>query len=49
VLRSEFFVEVEIERLEFPRRFQIVLPAAGEPSGAIKALIARLEATVAGW
>jgi DNA-binding transcriptional LysR family regulator len=49
VLRSEFFVEVDIERLEFPRHFEIVLPAAGEPSAPVKALIARLQATVASW
>ena len=47
VLRSEFFVEVEIERLEFPRSYELVLPAAGEPSGPAKALISRLEAAVA--
>lgn len=49
VLRSEFFVEVEIERLRFPRSFQLVIPAHGEPSGAVKALIRRLEAAVATW
>jgi hypothetical protein len=49
VLRSEFFVEVEIEHLRFPRSFQLVIPAQGEPSGAVKALIRRLEAAVATW
>jgi DNA-binding transcriptional LysR family regulator len=49
VLRSEFFVEVEIERLRFPRSFELVLPVQGEPSGAVKALIRRLEAAVAAW
>jgi DNA-binding transcriptional LysR family regulator len=49
VLRSEFFVEVELERLEFPRSYQLVLPAVGEPADAAKELISRLEATVAGW
>jgi DNA-binding transcriptional LysR family regulator len=49
VLRSEFFVEIEVEHLRFPRNFQLVLPAQGEPSGAVKALIRRLEAAVAGW
>ena len=49
LLRSEFFVEIEIERLEFPRSYDLVLPAAGEPSGAAKALITRLQATVAAW
>ena len=46
VLRSEFFVEVEIERLEFPRSYELVLPAAGEPSGPAKALIRRLRGAV---
>jgi len=49
VLRSEFFVEVEIEHLRFLRSFQLVLPAQGEPSGAVKTLIRRLEAAVAAW
>jgi DNA-binding transcriptional LysR family regulator len=49
VLRSEFFVEIAVEHLRFPRSFQLVLPAQGEPSGAVKALIRRLEAAVAGW
>ena len=49
VLRHEFFVEVEVERLRFPRIFQLVLPAVGEPSSRTRALIERLEATVAGW
>jgi DNA-binding transcriptional LysR family regulator len=49
VLRSEFFVEVEIEHERFPRSFQLVLPAQGEPSGAVKALIRRIEAAVATW
>jgi len=49
VLRSEFFVEIEIERLEFPRSYELVLPAAGEPSGPVKSLIGRLEAVVARW
>jgi DNA-binding transcriptional LysR family regulator len=49
VLRSEFFVEVAVERLTFPRSYQLVLPALGEPSGPVKSLIARFEAAVAGW
>jgi DNA-binding transcriptional LysR family regulator len=49
VLPREFFVEVEVERLEFGRAYQLVLPAIGEPAPAIKALIARLEAVVARW
>lgn len=49
VLRSEFFVEVELEGLRFPRIFELVLPAVGEPESRVKALIERLEAAVAGW
>jgi DNA-binding transcriptional LysR family regulator len=49
VLRDEFFVEIELEHLRFPRTFQLVLPAQGEPSGAVKALIRRLEDAVAAW
>jgi DNA-binding transcriptional LysR family regulator len=49
VLPTAFFVEVEVERLEFRRSYQLVLPAIGEPSDAVKALIARLAAVVARW
>lgn len=49
VLRSEFFVEVELERLRFPRIFALVLPAVGEPAARVKAVIARLERVVDGW
>jgi DNA-binding transcriptional LysR family regulator len=49
VLRSEFFVEVDVEHLRFPRSYQLVLPALGEPSDAVKALVAGLQAAVAGW
>ena len=49
VLRSEFFVEVELERLRFPRIFALVLPAIGEPPANVKAVIARLERIVDGW
>jgi DNA-binding transcriptional LysR family regulator len=49
VLRREFFVEVEVERLEFRRSYQLVLPATGEPSGAVQTLIRRLQAVVADW
>jgi hypothetical protein len=49
VLRHEFFVEVEVERLHFPRIFELVLPAVGEPSSRVRALIVRLETAVAGW
>jgi hypothetical protein len=49
VLVEEFFVEIEVERLEFRRAYELVLPAVGEPSSAVKALIRRLEAAVASW
>src|SRR3954453_19580711 len=49
VLRGEFFVEVEIQHLPFPRSFEVVLPLQGEPSGAVKALIQRLQDGVAAW
>ncbi len=49
VLRSEFFVEVEVEHLRFPRNFELVLPLQGEPSGGVKALIGRLNDAVAAW
>ncbi len=49
VLRSEFFVEVEVDRLRFPRVFTLVLGAVGEPSARVKAVIRRLEDAVAGW
>jgi DNA-binding transcriptional LysR family regulator len=49
VLRGEFFVEVEIQHLRFPRSFEVVLPLQGEPSGAVKALIQRLQDGVAAW
>jgi DNA-binding transcriptional LysR family regulator len=49
VLIQEFFVEIEVERLEFPRAFELVLPAVGEPSSAVKALVGRLQTVVASW
>ena len=49
LLRSDFFVEVEVEHLRFPRSFQLVLPALGEPPDTVKTLIARLQAAVADW
>jgi DNA-binding transcriptional LysR family regulator len=49
VLPRELFVEIEVARLEFRRVYELVLPAVGEPSRAVKALIARLEAVVARW
>ena len=49
VLRGEFFVEVEVERLRFPRIYALVLPAVGEPPARAQAVIRRLERVVAGW
>jgi DNA-binding transcriptional LysR family regulator len=49
VLPNDFFVEVSIDRLEFRRSYELVLPAVGEPSDSVKAVIARLEAVVARW
>jgi DNA-binding transcriptional LysR family regulator len=42
VLDSQFFVEVEIDGLTFPRRFDLVLPSSGEPVAAVRALMERL-------
>lgn len=42
VLIDGFFSEVAIEGLEFPRRFDLVLPAMGEPGDDVRALIDRL-------
>ena len=43
------FKEVEIDGLSFPRVFEIVLPAVGEPNEDVRALIERLREAVAGW
>ena len=48
-LGGDFFVEIEVERLEFPRGFEVVLPAVGEPSEPVRALVRRLEQAVAAW
>lgn len=42
VLDPQFFVEIEIDGLTFPRRFELVLPAGGEPVAAVRALMERL-------
>ena len=49
VLGSGLFKEVEIDGLSFPRVYEIVLPAVGEPSEDVRKLIERLRAAVAGW
>jgi DNA-binding transcriptional LysR family regulator len=42
VLREPHWSIVSVHGLEFPRRYVIVLPAAGEPPEQVQALIARL-------
>jgi DNA-binding transcriptional LysR family regulator len=49
VLHGDYFAKVEIEGLRFPRRFELVLPAVGEPTGEVQVLIERLRTAVAGW
>jgi DNA-binding transcriptional LysR family regulator len=49
VLDGRFFVAVPVERLEFPRAFELVLPAVGEPPDAVRELIEALRADVAAW
>jgi DNA-binding transcriptional LysR family regulator len=49
VLDRAFFAEVEVDGLSFPRSFELLLPSAGEPNAAVRDVIARLEAAVAGW
>ena len=48
-LDPTFFVEVEVDGLRFPRRYELVLPATGEPTTAVGALMDRLREAVAGW
>jgi DNA-binding transcriptional LysR family regulator len=47
VLRGHDFHEVPIENLSFPRAFVLLLPAEGEPSDHVQALMAELRAHVA--
>jgi hypothetical protein len=42
VLDPQFFAEIEIDGLTFPRRFELVLPAGGEPVAAVRELMERL-------
>jgi DNA-binding transcriptional LysR family regulator len=39
VVDERFFVAVPVERLEFPRAFELVLPAVGEPPETVRAVI----------
>jgi DNA-binding transcriptional LysR family regulator len=43
VVRSPDFVHMEIEGLEFPRNYVLVLPAHGEPTYAVTQLVERLQ------
>lgn len=49
VLGSGVFTEVEIDGLAFPRVYEVVLPAIGEPSEPVQRLIDRLREVVAPW
>jgi DNA-binding transcriptional LysR family regulator len=49
VIAPEFFVEIEVDGLTFPRSFELVLPASGEPVAAVRELMDRLRAAVADW
>jgi DNA-binding transcriptional LysR family regulator len=46
VLREPIWSRVKIDGLEFPRRFELVLPAVGDPTDDTQALIARLKEAV---
>lgn len=46
VLREEIWSRVKIDGLEFPRRFELVLPAVGDPTDDTQRLIARLKEAV---
>ena len=41
---DEFFAEVAVDGLEFPRHFELVLPAVGEPGEDVRDLMRRLAA-----
>jgi DNA-binding transcriptional LysR family regulator len=46
VLVEPIWSRVHVDGLEFPRRFELVLPAVGDPTADTQALIKRLEAAV---
>ncbi|MBI5105996.1 MAG: LysR family transcriptional regulator [Solirubrobacterales bacterium] len=46
---GEFFVPVAVDGLRFPRRYELVLPAAGEPPLDVRDVVGRLRAAVEGW
>lgn len=49
VLPRELFAEVAVDGVAFPRRYELVLPAIGEPTDAVRELIEELRAAVAAW
>jgi len=50
VFPAGYFTPVTIERdLRFPRSFELVLPAVGEPSAGVSALADELRSAVADW
>jgi DNA-binding transcriptional LysR family regulator len=46
VLRESIWSHMRIDGLEFPRRYELVLPAVGDPTEDTQALIARLKEAV---
>ncbi|HEY7077025.1 MAG TPA: LysR family transcriptional regulator [Solirubrobacteraceae bacterium] len=49
VVDDRFFVAVPVEHLEFPRTYELVLPAVGEPPDSVKRAIEALRGVAAGW
>lgn len=49
VLGGSAFTEVEIDGLSFPRVFEVVLPAIGEPAEPVQRVIGRLRDAVSRW
>jgi DNA-binding transcriptional LysR family regulator len=49
VLANTDFIPVEIEGLEFPREYRLVLPAVGQPAAPVRELIARIREHVRIW
>ena len=45
---DEFFAVVAIDGLDFPRRYDLVLPAVGDPDERLRVLVQRLQAAAAG-
>jgi DNA-binding transcriptional LysR family regulator len=49
VLPTDQFAEVAVDGLRFPRRYELVLPAVGDPPESVRALADELRAAVADW